>query len=221
MSVKGSARVVPAILTDSADVLSQMVSLANGFAPFVQIDLTDGVFVPSLSVQVEDLRKQSIEFRWEAHLMFAHPLVQLESLKHAGASRVIFHVESGDDPALVILAARSLGLGVGMALNPPTPVASLEPYLYAVDAVLLMTVYPGFYGAPFVPEVMQKVGQVRALRPDIEIGIDGGIKERNIVEVVQQGVDTVCIGSAVFAQTEPAASYAKLSQLARGTAQGF
>ena len=213
-----SARVVPAILTDSKSELSHMVSLANGFAPFVQVDLMDGVFVPSRSVEIDDLRNQGIEFKWEAHLMVAHPLLHLEALRNLGAARVIFHVESGDEPALVVLHARSLGLGVGMAINPPTPVTSLEPYLRAVDSVLLMTVYPGYYGAPFVPEVMEKVGQVRAFRPDIEIGVDGGIKERNILAVVQQGVDTVCVGSAVFGQADPAASYARLSGLVQGAA---
>jgi ribulose-phosphate 3-epimerase len=78
-----------------------------------------------------------------------------------------------------------------------------------------MPVYPGYYGAPFVPEVMDKVSQLRAVSPSIEIGVDGGVKEANLLEVAGRGVDTVCVGSAVFSQPDPAASYARLSALLR------
>ncbi|MCK9356341.1 MAG: ribulose-phosphate 3-epimerase [Dehalococcoidia bacterium] len=213
--MKRSVRIVPAILTDSEVALSRMVSLANVFAPFVQVDIMDGVFVPTVSVRAEGLQRQDIRFAWEAHLMVAHPLPHLESFRRAGASRIIFHVEAEDEAALVILQARSLGLGVGVALNPPTPVGAIESFISAVDSVLLMTVYPGYYGAPFVPDVMKKVSLVRALRPDIEIGVDGGIKEGNLPDVVGYGVDTVCVGSAVFGQPDPAASFVRLSDLAR------
>lgn len=213
--MKRPVRIVPAILTDCETALARMVSLANGFAPFVQVDIMDGAFVPTLSVRAEELQRQDIRFAWEAHLMVAHPLSHLESFMRAGAKRIIFHVEAGDEAALVILQARSLGLGVGVALNPPTPVAAVESLLPAVDCVLLMTVYPGYYGAAFVPDVMKKVSLVRALRPDIEVGVDGGIKEGNLPEVVGYGVDTVCVGSAVFGQPDPAASFVRLSELAR------
>jgi len=192
-----------------------MVALANGFAPFVQVDIMDGVFVPTVSVTADSLQRQDIRFGWEAHLMVAHPLLHLESFKCAGAERILFHVESADEPRRVVREARALGLGVGVALTPPTPVAAVEALLDSLDCVLLMTVYPGYYGAPFVPEVMQKVSQVRALCPCVEIGVDGGIKEANLLEVAGYGLDTVCVGSAIFSQPDPAASYARLEALLR------
>jgi len=210
-----AVRVVPAILTASPVELTRLVSLANGFAPFVQVDIMDGIFVPTRSVEVTDLRKQRILFEWEAHLMVADPIVFLEPFRDAGATRVVFHVESVDDPSVVISRARALGLGVGLAVNPPTPVAAIEPFLKDVDSVLLMTVYPGYYGAPFVPEVMAKVSQVRGACPGVEIGVDGGIKEGNLVDVARHGVDAVCVGSAVFSSPDPAASYSRLVALAQ------
>lgn len=210
-----SVRVVPAILTDDSSELARLVTLANAFAPFVQVDMMDGAFVPSRSVGVADLRALELRFQWEAHLMVVDPMSCLESLRAAGAARVIFHVESCADPREIASAARSLGLGIGIALNPPTPVADIEPLLPIMDSVLLMTVYPGYYGAPFVPEVMSKVAQVRAACPGVEIGVDGGIKEANLLEVARQGVDTVCVGSAVFSSPDPQASYVRLSALAR------
>jgi ribulose-phosphate 3-epimerase len=214
-SVKHRVRVVPAILTDSPGELSRMVKLANRFAPFVQVDIMDGDFVPARSIGVPDLCRQDIRFGWEAHLMVAHPLCYLEPLRDAGTRRVIFHIESADDPLAVITQARSLGLEVGLALNPPTPVAEIEHLLKDVDNVLVMTVYPGCYGAAFVPEAMCKIGDVRALPYRVEIGVDGGIKEANVVDVARQGVDTVCVGSAVFSSPDPEASYLRLLALLR------
>ena len=213
--MKRTVRVVPAILTDDPVELTRLVSLANRFAPFVQVDIMDGVFVPTRSVTAADLRAQHIRFDWEAHLMVSDPLAYLEPFQKVGASRVVFHVESTSDPNVVIAEARALGLGVGLAVNPPTPVADFAALLPSVDSLLLMTVHPGYYGAPFVPEVMSKVEQVRAACADIEIGVDGGIKEGNVVEVARQGVDTVCVGSAVFSTSEPEASYVRLVTLAQ------
>lgn len=209
-------RVVPAILTDSPVALARMVAAANGFAPYVQIDIMDGVFVPSRSIDAADLHAQTITFKWEAHLMVANPLPYLEPLRNAGASRLIFHAEAVDDPLTVVTRIRELGLEAGVAINPPTPVGAIEHLVGDVDSVLLMTVYPGFYGAPFVPEMMSKVSQVRALSADVEIAVDGGIKEGNIVDVARQGVDTVCVGSAVFANDDPGASFRRLEALVRG-----
>ncbi len=211
--MKHSVRVIPAILTDTPSELSRLVGLANRFAQFVQVDIMDGDFVPARSVDVAELRRQDIQFEWEAHLMVVHPLGYLAALRDAGASRVVFHIESDDDPPAVISKARSLGLAVGVALNPPTPVADIEPLLKDVDNVLLMTVYPGYYGSPFVPEVMSKVSQIRALPARVEVGVDGGIKEGNLVAVARQGVDTVCVGSAIFSSPDPEASYRRLTAL--------
>jgi ribulose-phosphate 3-epimerase len=215
--VKRSTRIVPAILTDTPDELSRLVGLANRFAPFVQVDIMDGDFVPSTSVDVTQLCRVDIRFDWEAHLMVTHPLRDLETIRDAGAMRVVFHVESADDPFEVIARARALGLAAGVALNPPTPVADIEPLLDVVDNVLLMTVYPGYYGAPFVPEVMSKVDSIRSLAPGMEIGVDGGVKESNLLAVARQGVDTICVGSAVFSSPDPEAAYKRLTGLVEQT----
>lgn len=213
--MKRSVKVVPAILTDRVTELSRMADLANQFASFVQVDLMDGQFVPTRSVGVASLAAVQIDFSWEAHLMVCDPVRYLEPLKDVGAARVIFHIESEDRPVTVIDRCRNLGLGVGVAVNPPTPISRIQPLLPEIDAVLLMAVYPGYYGAPFVPEVMSKIGEVRTARPDIEIGMDGGIKESNLLEVARHGLDVVCVGSAIFGQADPGASYERLVELAR------
>jgi ribulose-phosphate 3-epimerase len=214
--MKRTVRVVPAILTDSTVELTRLVSLANRFAPFVQVDIMDGVFVPTLSIEVADLRAQDIRFAWEAHLMVSDPLSCLEPFRDAGARRVVFHFESQTEPTAVIDAARVLGLGVGLAVNPPTPVADITPLLPVVDSVLLMTVYPGYYGAAFVPEVMSKVAEVRAIRADVEKALTAASR-RATSGMSPSGRGHAVRGSAVFASPDPEASYARLVALAQGS----
>ncbi|MFH1003464.1 MAG: ribulose-phosphate 3-epimerase [Chloroflexota bacterium] len=207
--------VVPAILTDDPAALETMLRQAETFTDWVQLDIMDGRFVPSRSIGHQHLAKLSLKLRWEAHLMVEHPEDQMAGFKAAGAERVVFHYEATPSPDEVIARARGLGLAVGLAVNPETPVAAVLPLADAVDSVLFLSVHPGYYGRDFIPEVLDKVTEFRRLRPDVEIGIDGGIKEGNIARIARTGVDAICVGSAVFAQPDPGQSYRHLTAVAR------
>lgn len=213
-------RVVPALLTDSASALSTMARVAAGLHTFVQIDIMDGRFVPARSITAEDLQSTVMPFDWEAHLMVQCPDEYFAPMKRAGAQRVIFHQEASGDTVATIRAARELGLGVGLALNPETPVGAVLHLLNQLDVLLLLTVTPGYYGSPFVPEVLDTVRQLRALAPALEIEVDGGVKESNIEDVVRSGADSICVGSAVFLQPDPSLAYKRLLALARRAMSG-
>jgi ribulose-phosphate 3-epimerase len=209
-----NSKVVPAILTDDPESLEVMIRQAESFTGYVQIDIMDGQFVPSRSVTAKHLRDISIHLEWEAHLMVNTPENYFEEFRRAGTKKVVFHYEATDMPHDVISRARKSGLGVGLALNPETPVSDTLSVLGEVDSVLLLTVNPGYYGSPFIPEVLGKVVELRAARPDIEIGVDGGIKQGNIADVARNGVDMICVGSAVFLQSDPGESFRHLQELA-------
>ena len=206
-------RVVPAILTDDPSTLEKMVHQAKNFTDCVQIDIMDGRFVPSRSVTWEQVADLSVKLNWEAHLMVRQPEKCLKGFKQAGASKIIFHHEATTSPHDVISRIKNLGLEVGLAVNPDTPVSAIVPCINEIDSILLLTVTPGFYGSQFIPEVMDKVAELRSIRPEIEIGVDGGVKENNIREIASAGVDYICVGSAVFMQTDPAESYRRLQSL--------
>jgi len=206
-------RVVPAILTEDPQALERMLRQVSGFTDYVQIDIMDGEFVPSRSITWEHIASLPVRLKWEAHLMVVHPEEYLKGFKQAGACKIIFHHEATVSPQPVISRIRKLGLKVGLAINPETPVTAIAPCLGKIDSVLLLTVTPGFYGSKFIPEAMDKVSELRHIRSDIEIGVDGGIKESNIQEVASAGVDYICVGSAVFMQPDPAASYHRLQSL--------
>ncbi len=207
-------RVVPAVLTNDPEALAKMVRQAESFADFVQVDIMDGRFVPSCSIACRDLVTVSPKLRWEAHLMVRQPEEQLQCFARAGAEKIVFHFEATSSPLRIIRQIRHLGIKVGLAINPETPLASIILLADRVDSVLFLTVHPGFYGAKFLPEVLDKVAELRSRKPLLEIGVDGGIKESNVGEVAKLGVDYICVGSAVFVQPDPAASFRRLQSLA-------
>ena len=209
-----SIRVVPAILTEDPSALETMVRQAETFTDYVQFDMMDGQFVPSRSITREHLAGLGTKLSWEAHIMVLRPEDYLESLRQAGAEKVVFHYEATSSPRAVISAARKLGLGVGLAVNPETPVSTILPLVSEVDSVLFLSVHPGFYGSQFIPEVLDKIVEFRSAQPGVEIGIDGGIKESNIARIARAGPDVIYVGSAIFLQPQPGESFRHLQSLA-------
>ena len=208
-----SIRVVPAILTEDPEALKTMLRQSETFTDFAQVDIMDGQFVPSRSITWEHIAGISTKLKWEAHLMVVRPEDQFEGFKQAGAQKVVFHYEATSSPRDVISAARNLGLEVGLAVNPETPVADILPFAGEIDSVLFLSVNPGFYGSKFIPEVLDKLGAFRKAQPDMEIGIDGGIKESNIIQIARSGADVICVGSAIFVQPDPGESFRRLSSI--------
>jgi ribulose-phosphate 3-epimerase len=207
-------RIVPAILTEDPSALKAMTSQARTFCDYVQFDIMDGEFVPSRSVSANDIAALRATLTWEAHLMVRRPEDYFADFKQAGAARVIFHYEATDKPIETIAAARAMGLGIGMAVNPDTNISDISPLIENIDSVLFMSVNPGFYGSPFIPAVLDSVAELRRRYPNIEIGMDGGISKNNIEAVARSGADYLCVGSAIFRQPDPAESYRKLVALA-------
>ena len=208
-------RLVPAILTEDPKALETMVRQAETFTNYVQLDIMDGQFVPSQSISHEHLAGLHMKLNWEAHLMVQHPENYLEGFRQAGAHKVTFHYEATPASQEVISLARNIGLEVGLAINPETPVSAILPLVNEVDSVLFLSVHPGFYGSKFIPEVLDKVAELRNARPDIEIGIDGGIKESNIAQIARSGVNAIYVGSAIFLQPQPKESFNHLLTLAQ------
>ena len=211
-------RTVPAILTQDPAALAKMVSQAETFTDLVQFDVMDGRFVPSQSVSGRQIAALKTRLDWEVHLMVLEPETYLEEFRRAGARKIVFHYEATPSPEGVIRRIKKLGVLAGLAVNPETPVSAIAPLLPGLDGVLFLSVNPGFYGAKFIPEVLDKVRDFHRAYPAVEAGIDGGIKESNIAEIAGTGVNVIYIGSAVFLQPDPAASYRRLTALAEAQA---
>jgi ribulose-phosphate 3-epimerase len=143
----------------------------------------------------------------DCHLMITNPERYLEAFKAAGASGCSVHVEVGRTAAL-IAQMRDLGLDVGLAINPDTPFEAFEPFLADIDLLLLMTVFPGFGGQKFMPEVVPKIQQsadaIERSGLGAAIQVDGGIDEMTAAIAAEAGATVLVAGSAIFGATDPA-----------------
>jgi ribulose-phosphate 3-epimerase len=131
---------------------------------------------------------------------------------------IIFHIEVVPEPRDLLRRIRKAGCRGVLALNPPTPLAAIEPFLDDVDGVLVMSVMPGFGGQKFEPAVLDKVRALRAARPALPLSIDGGINPTTAAEAVAAGVTQLVAGSAVFRKDGNYA--AALAELAEGARRG-
>ena len=195
-----------------------MVLQTESFTDFAQFDIMDGQFVPSTSVTCQQIAALETRLSWEVHLMVIHPEKYLEEFKKAGAQKIVFHYEATPAPESVIDRIKKLEMQVGLAVNPETPLSAIAPLVKMLDSVLFLSVNPGFYGAKFIPGVLNKIADFRKAHPVMEVGIDGGIKENNIAEIAATGVNVIYIGSAIYLQPDPADSYRRLTRLAEAYA---
>ncbi len=208
-------KILPAILTNDEKDLEKKIRQAELFTDWVQVDIMDGQFVPSHSIVASHLSMIKTRLNLEVHLMVRDPESQVEGYARGGATRIAFHYEATPAPDKVIKQVRRLKLGVGLAINPETPISSIEGLLDKIDFILFLSVHPGFYGKEFLPEVLDKVKEFRAKGFKMEVGMDGGIKADNIKMIKDAGVDYACVGSGVFNHVAPQDAYNNLLKLVK------
>jgi ribulose-phosphate 3-epimerase len=124
-----------------------------------------------------------------------------------GLKRVIFHWEADPHRESIVSAIRDLGLAVGLAINPETALSQFAKFIPTIDSVLFLSVHPGYYGSPFVEEVLEKVREFRYRFPSTLIGIDGGVALDNIRRLKALNMDYACVGSRIFGHDDPHKSY--------------
>jgi ribulose-phosphate 3-epimerase len=190
--------VVPSVLTKKYDELERKIRILEQITDVIQIDIMDNELVPNTSIGVNELKKVAAKARLEMHLMVKRPSEYIKPFAEIGAFRAIFHIECSDDPLDMINEIRQLNMEPGIAINPPTPVDKLKPFLELVDIVLVMGVNPGFQGQKFIPETLDKVRTIKAIRPELVIEVDGGVNPETGPDLVKAGVDILNVGSYLF-----------------------
>ena len=186
----------------------------------LHFDIMDGHFVPNISFGPQVVRaiRPLTKLFVDVHLMCSRPEILLEPFAGAGADEITVHVELGEQVASLIWKIRKLGKKVGLAINPPTAIAEVQPYLDQIDLLLVMTVNPGFGGQEFIHETLPKIQQAETWRREKRlpylIAVDGGINFQTAAECARVGADTFVSGTTLFRAHNLRAAVKKMRQIA-------
>src|SRR5258708_26881737 len=221
MASRPSSRIqiVPSILSaDLGRLMEQVQEAEAAGADRIQVDVMDGHFVPNLTfgpLVVEAVRRAT-KLPIEAHLMIEQPELFLEAFAKSGATLIEVQIEATTSLYRTVQTIKELGAKAGVAINPATPVEDLREILPYIDLVNVMTVEPGFGGQKFIARSPEKISRLRAMDPQLEIEVDGGIDAKTAPLAVSAGATVLVAGNSVFGYRQGVASGMKAIRQAVG-----
>ncbi|NDB35405.1 MAG: ribulose-phosphate 3-epimerase [Flavobacteriia bacterium] len=200
----------PSLLScDFGNIQRDVTMLNASAAPWIHLDIMDGVFVPNISFgfPIVQAVRQYTSKSLDVHLMIHNPDVYLEEFKRAGADGLTVHFEGTIHLHRTVQRIKDLGLRAGVALNPHTPVSSITHLVKELDLVLIMSVNPGFGGQQFISESIRKVEEMKTLadesNPNLIIQVDGGVNLSNALLLSYAGANSLVAGSFIFNAENP------------------
>ncbi len=201
--------IVPSILTDNKQDYRAQAERVNFFTRRVHIDVTDGVFAPTQTLDITNIWWPK---NWQAdlHLMATNPSQQLDTILKLSPSLCILHAEASEDLLPTFAAMKEAGIKTGLALMPSTFPGSVKQYIDAVDHVLIFAGQIGVQGSPADMMQMEKIPLVRNMKPELEIGWDGGANITNVRAIAHADVDIINVGSAIARADNPNAVFDEL-----------
>ena len=210
--------IAPSILSaDFARLGEEVTRVLEAGAGFVHFDVMDNHYVPNLTfgpLVCEALRKYGIQAPIDVHLMVRPVDGLITAFAEAGASYITFHPEASDHVDRSLQLIRDLGCKAGLVFNPATPLDWMKYVMDKLDMILLMSVNPGFGGQSFIPAVLDKLREARALIEasgrNVRLEVDGGVKVSNVRAIAEAGADTFVAGTAIFGSLDYQATIAAM-----------
>ena len=198
-------QISPSILSaDFSQLGNEIKRLEEGGADLIHVDVMDGHFVPNLAIGPPVIKalKKNCSIKFDVHLMISPVHKYIDAYADAGADIITIHPEATDDLSSSIKKIKDLGKKVGVSLNPETKVSVIKDHLNQIDLVLIMSVNPGFGGQKFMPEVLDKIKELKNIQReqniDFDIEIDGGINFENSKIAIEAGANILVSGTTIF-----------------------
>ena len=198
-------QISPSILSaDFSQLGNEIKRLEEGGADLIHVDVMDGHFVPNLTIGPPVIKalKKNCSIKFDVHLMISPVHKYIDAYADAGADIITIHPEATDDLSSSIKKIKDLGKKVGISLNPETKVSIIKDHLEQIDLVLIMSVNPGFGGQKFMPEVLDKIKELKNIQKkqniDFDIEIDGGINFENSKIAIEAGANILVSGTTIF-----------------------
>ena len=200
-----SIKIAPSILSaDFGQLGNEIKRLEEGGADMIHVDVMDGHFVPNLTIGppvIKALRNYST-LPFDVHLMISPVHKYIKDYAESGADIITIHPEATDDLKLSVNLIKKLNKKVGLSLNPDTPIDKIKKFLSSIDLVLIMSVYPGFGGQKFIPNVIDKIKELKNIKKKqnmkFDIEVDGGINFDNSKLLIEAGANILVSGTTIF-----------------------
>ena len=196
-------KIVPSILSANQDRLQEEINEIEEYSDLLQVDVMDNKFVPNITPQAELLKKFNTKVPLDIHLMVEEPSEEyiksfIDSNPKLKINDITVHQEACSNIKNTLNFIKSNNIKPSVAINPKTPLNSIKNILDDVEMVLIMTVEPGFSGQEFIESALEKVSELRKLKPDLDIGVDGGINDKTAPLAVKAGANVLVVSSFIF-----------------------